>query len=168
MTARTAITYTIASPVVTDAVTILGLDASSTTIGWVVYDGAVQAHGQLLLKGDDIAERCRQAHTGLNLILSNYPYIDAIALESPVCRFAKAVIPQARVSGALLAAAALRGILTCEVTPSAAKAVLCGAGTASKTLMQAAAVQYGVNGEHAADALGVALSAYGKVRKEAL
>ncbi len=166
MTTSTAITYTIAPPVVADTVTILGLDASSTAIGWVVYDGAVLAHGQLLLTGADIADRCRQAHAGLNLILSNYPYIDAIAIESPVAAFAKALIPQARVSGALLAVASLKGILTCEVTPSAAKAILVGSGTASKTLMQAAAEQYGVSGEHAADALGVALAALGRVRKE--
>lgn len=168
MTTHTAITYTIAPPIVVETITILGLDASSTAIGWVVYDGVVRAHGQLLLKGDDIAERCRQAHAGLNFILETYLYIDAIAIESPVARFAKALIPQARVSGALLAAASLKGIVTCEVTPSAAKAVLCGSGTASKTLMQAAAEQYGVRGEHASDALGVALSAYGKVRKEAV
>jgi crossover junction endodeoxyribonuclease RuvC len=144
--------------------TILALDASSTTIGWVVYSGAVEAHGTILLTSDGIADRCRQAHAALNLILANHPDVDAIALESPIARFAKAVIPQARVSGALLACAALKGLHVVEVTPSEAKKALTGSGCAGKAQMQAEAVRYGITGEHAADALGVALAAVGRVK----
>lgn len=45
--------------------TILALDASSTTIGWVVYDGVARDHGEVVLRGSDIADRCRQAHAAL-------------------------------------------------------------------------------------------------------
>lgn len=143
--------------------TTLALDASSTTIGWVIYDGTVLDHGEVQLRGSDIADRCRQAHAALGLILANYPDIDVIALESPVGRFPKAVIPQARVSGALLATAALKCLHVVEVTPTQAKKALTGNGAASKEIMQVAARLCGVAGEHASDALGVALAAVGMV-----
>ncbi len=143
--------------------TILALDASSTSIGWVVFDGTVRDHGEIALRGSDTADRCRQAHAALNLILANHPDIDVIALESPVGRFVKAVIPQARVSGALLATAALRCLHVVEVTPSQAKYALAGRGNAPKDEMQVCARARGVIGEHASDALGVALACVGMV-----
>lgn len=144
--------------------TILALDASSTTIGWVVYDGGVIDHGTVVLSGADIADRCRQAHAGLNLILANHPDVDAIAIESPAARFPKGLIPQCRVSGALMACAALKGLHVVEVAPSEAKWALTGRGNAPKDEMQVCAKLRGVVGEHAADALGVALAAAGRVK----
>jgi Holliday junction resolvasome RuvABC endonuclease subunit len=144
--------------------TILALDASSTTIGWCLYDGTTRDHGEIKLTGHDIADRCRQAHAALNLILANHPDIDCVAIESPVAQFAKAVIPQARVSGALLCAAALRRLHVVEVTPGQAKRALTGMGNASKEEMQSAAMAYGVAGEHASDAVGVAKAAAARVQ----
>lgn len=143
---------------------ILALDASSTTIGWCLYEGAPTDHGEITLKSDDIAERCRQAHAALQLILANHPAIDCVAIESPVGRYIKSLIPQARVSGALLAVAALKGLHVVEVTPTAAKRALTGSGAAPKLTMRQQAALRGVFGEHAADALGVALGALGRVR----
>lgn len=144
--------------------TILGLDASSTTIGWVIYDdGAPRDAGEIVLKGDDIADRCRQAYAFFNLILHTHPDVDAVALESPAGFHKKGLIPQCRVSGALMCAAALKGLHVVEVTPSQAKKALTGRGDAGKLEMQAAALRYGVTGEHAADALGVALASVGRV-----
>jgi Holliday junction resolvasome RuvABC endonuclease subunit len=142
--------------------TILGIDASSTSLGWVVYDASARDCGEFQLTGD-IASRCRQAYAALGLILITHPDIDAIALESPVSRFAKAVIPQARVSGALLVCASLKQLHVVEVAPQEAKKALTGSGCAGKLQMQAEALTYGVVGEHAADALGVAISAAQKV-----
>ena len=136
--------------------TVLGLDCSSTTIGWCVHDGQVRDAGTLRLTGSDIAERCRQARAGVYLILLNHPDVDAVAIESPVCRFAKALIPQARVSGAVLALLAEKQIAWCEVTPSEAKHAATGRGNASKADMMTAA---GLDDEHAADAVGVAKAA---------
>jgi Holliday junction resolvasome RuvABC endonuclease subunit len=143
--------------------TILALDASSTSIGYVVYDGAVLDHGEIKLSGSDIADRCRQAHAALGLILANWPALDCIALESPVGRYVKALIPQARVSGALMACAALKRLHVVEVTPTQAKRALTSTGNADKALMRYEAHRYGVRGEHASDALGVALAAIGCV-----
>lgn len=148
--------------------TILALDASSTVIGYCLYDGAVFAFGEIPLSGWDIAERCRQAHAALNLILATAPAsgIDVIAIESPASRFKKSLIPQCRVSGALMAAAALRGHLVVEVSPAGAKIALTGRGNAEKVDMQVAALRYGVSGEHASDALGVALASVKMVTVE--
>lgn len=139
--------------------TILALDASSTTIGWCVYDGQVLAHGEVGLTGDDIAWRCRQALKWLHAHLGAYPAVDCVAIEGPVAQYASAVIPQARVSGALMAAAALKHLHVIEVAPTEAKKALAGNGNAKKQLMQTKAAVYGVTGEHASDALGVALAA---------
>jgi Holliday junction resolvasome RuvABC endonuclease subunit len=147
--------------------TILALDASSTTIGYCVYwNEAVLDHGEIKLTGTDIAERCRQAHAALNLILSTAPDVDAIAIEAPASPHKKSLIPQCRVSGALMAAAALKGLMVVEVTPQAGKIALTGKGNADKAAMQARARAYGVTGEHEADALGVALVAVGMVEVE--
>jgi Holliday junction resolvasome RuvABC endonuclease subunit len=146
--------------------TILALDASSTTIGYCVYDGTVLDHGEIKLTGTDIADRCRQAHAALNLILSTAPDVDAIAIEAPASPHKKSLIPQCRVSGALMAAAALKGLMVVEVTPQAGKIALAGKGNASKDTMMARAHAYGVAGEHASDALGVALAAVKMVKVE--
>ena len=144
--------------------TILGLDASSTMIGYCLLSGGqVTAHGELKLTGADIADRCRQAHAALGLLLATHPDVDCVAIEAPVGQFTKAVIPQARVSGALMATARLKGLHVVEVSPAAAKRRLAGHGNATKEEMQRAAAGYGVCGEHAADAVGVALAAAGKV-----
>lgn len=138
---------------------ILALDCSSTTIGWIVWDGSARDQGTVNLIGTDIADRCRQAFACVGLMIETHPDIDCVAIESPVAQFAKAVIPQARVSGAVLARAALFGLHVIEVTPSQAKRRLCGLGNASKDEMQRAALCYGVTGEHTSDALGIALFA---------
>lgn len=148
--------------------TILGLDASSRVIGWcVLQDGRAIVHGEIKLPASNIADRCEAAQRGLVRLLESAP-IDAVAIESPVARFASAVIPQARVSGALLATCSLREIAWLEIEPARAKQALCRRGNASKDEMQAAAVAWGVTGEHASDALGIALAAVPSVRVEVL
>lgn len=164
---------------------ILGLDMSSTCIGWVLRADAVLAYGAVDLPKADIAQRCLAAQEAVERLIGDRS-IDAVAIESPVARFAKAVIPQARVSGAVLATLAARGLAWVEVTPSEGKAALAGDGAATKremveqagehfaiTHMQVAQRRgkwYGVSplgvlySEDTADALGVALAAVGKVR----
>lgn len=138
---------------------ILALDASSTNIGWVLYAGQVLAHDEHKLQGDDIAVRCQTAYDILVLLLDRFPQIDCLAIEAPASRHKKGLIPQCRVSGALMACAAQRWKHVIEVTPTRAKFALSGKGNASKDTMMARARAYGVAGEHASDALGVAIAA---------
>jgi Holliday junction resolvasome RuvABC endonuclease subunit len=138
--------------------TILAFDASSTHIGYVIYHAAVIEHGEWTMAGP-IEVRCRIAYNRFWLLLDRIIQPDMIAIEAPVCRFAKAVIPQARVSGALMVLAGQRDIPVVEISPTAAKLALAGKGTASKDVMMTRAGAYGVIGEHAADSLGVALAA---------
>jgi Holliday junction resolvasome RuvABC endonuclease subunit len=147
-----------------DTPTILAIDASSTAIGWVLYAGKVLSHGELQLTGADITDRCRQAYNQLWTLLERYTQPDVLAIEAPVARYGKAVIPQSRVAGALLALAGQRSILVLEVSPTEAKRALCGRGQGEKIDMQVAALSYKVSGEHAADALGVAIVAAGKIQ----
>lgn len=147
---------------------ILALDASSTMIGYCLYHRTVIASGEIGLKDPDIAVRCRLAYAQFNGLLATLPRRpDVIAIESPVARFASAVIPQARVSGALMVAASLQELLVLEVAPQLAKRALAGKGNASKEEMQFEAWQrYGIKGEHAADAVGIAIAAVGMVKVE--
>jgi Holliday junction resolvasome RuvABC endonuclease subunit len=144
--------------------TILALDASSTTLGFCLYAGAVLAHGEHELAGGDIAMRCQTAYDILVLLLKRWPAVDCVAIESPVARFAGAVIPQARVSGALLLACAQQWKPIIEVSPTAAKFALAGVGKCSKDTMMSRASAYGVIGEHASDALGVALASLKQIQ----
>ena len=146
----------------TTAPYILALDISSTAVGLVFYhDGRVLDLAEWQLQGD-IAERCKLAYNRFYAALERYPQIDVLAIESPVLRFA-GCIPQIRVSGAILTLAGQRNLPLGEVSPAQAKRALTGTGSASKQLMMAYAAVYGVCGEHASDALGVALSALKRV-----
>lgn len=166
---------------------ILGLDMSSTAIGWCLYrsgHGLTEAGTEQLL--GDIEQRCMQANLHAASLLTSYS-IDAVALESPVARFAKAVIPQARVSGAVLCALAITKHVFVEIEPTRAKLALAASGAASKEdMLRAAASYFGaetitirkrrgkwcafaggpapIYDEDMADALGVALAAISRVQ----
>lgn len=143
--------------------TILALDMSSTAIGVVVADGArVREHAtwQLGTRDVDIATRCRRARSlVLNQLALTPP--DLVVVESPVNRFAKALIPQARVSGAVLAAVADAGLVWVEVSPTAAKRALTGKGTASKDqVVERARLAFEPADEHQADAYALVIAAH--------
>jgi Holliday junction resolvasome RuvABC endonuclease subunit len=167
-------------------VLILGLDVSSTAIGYVVRNGAVVDRGVIRLDSKaQIGVRCVAAHDAVATLLDQHA-VDLLAIESPVVRFGSCV-PQIRVSGAVLELAARRGLLTIEIAPKEAKRVLAGDGDASKQQMLMAAAEAfgfeiealayvmrrgdwiaitsgcGVFCEHEADALAVAVAAAGKV-----
>lgn len=144
--------------------TILALDISSVAIGWVIYDGLVHDYGEIVLKHADINHRCRLARAGVELILANHPSIDAVAIEAPGGQFKGTVIPQCFVSGAIRSYIAELNIPICDVAAQHAKKALTGKGNADKALMQRAAQAYQITGEHASDALGVALTAAGRVQ----
>ena len=148
--------------------TILGLDASSTMIGYcLLQDGRALAHGHIKLPASNIAERCRVAQNELITLLEACP-VDAVAIEAPMVYHGRygAVIPQARVSGALLAIVSIRELAWLEIEPAKAKKAATGRGGASKDDVQRAAAEYGVHGEHAADALAIALAAVPSVLVE--
>lgn len=159
---------------------ILGLDMSSTCIGFaLIEDGKPSAGGYEELKGKNIAARAVQAaHYVGRLFALHQP--ELTVLESPVGQHTKAIIPQARVSGAVLARLHVCEALWDEVAPSVAKVALAGKGNADKAAMvAAAAARLGLPGapavvkgkavwrkadgsialtEDEADALGVALA----------
>lgn len=149
--------------------TILGIDCSSTNIGYVYWQKGVTlllTRGTIKLPGKaPIEVRCQQAYGWIDdMIRIRQP--DLVAIESPVARFAKAVIPQARVSGAIMALCALRNLLVHEITPSEAKLALTGKGNADKAQMIKFASEYGIDDEHQADALGIAIAASKVIRVE--
>ena len=119
------------------AMVVLGMDMSSTCIGYATADGA--RHGAHTLEGD-IAARCASAVCRTQELL-DWLRPALVVIESPVARFAKAVIPQARVSGAVLAVLSTRQALWVEVAPTAAKRALCDDGGATKAEMVAEAAQ---------------------------
>ena len=148
--------------------TILGLDASSTMIGFcLLQNNRVLSHGEIKLPAANIAARCEAAQRELILLLDACP-CDAVAIEAVVWRFPNSTIPQSFVHGAILAMCHLHDIAWLEIEPAKAKRALCGRGNGSKEDMQLMAADYGVYGEHASDSLGVALAAVGRVVVEAV
>jgi Holliday junction resolvasome RuvABC endonuclease subunit len=166
---------------------ILALDISSTAIGWCFRNSAVVSRGVIRLSlNQHIGARCCVARDALEKLLDQHA-VDLVAIESPVARFASAIIPQCRVSGALLELVARLDVLACEVAPAVAKLALTGDGAASKQqMLEAAAAHFGYKDralayvkrrgdwcavsdgaaafwEHEADALGVAICAAGMV-----
>jgi Holliday junction resolvasome RuvABC endonuclease subunit len=142
---------------------ILALDISSTHVGVCLYHGVVLEHAEWTLSGE-IASRCRQAYNRFYTLLERYPQIDCLAIEDGVKVNFKTIKAQQRVHGAILTLAGQRDIPVIEVMPSEAKKALTTNGDASKALMQQfAKILHEVTGEHASDALGVALACVGKV-----
>jgi Holliday junction resolvasome RuvABC endonuclease subunit len=123
-----------------DVTTILGIDASSVTIGYaLLVDGAIERYGHYdIAKTSDIARRCELARVWTIGALATFQP-SLVLIESPVGRHAKAVIPQARVSGAILCALDAAQALYAEVTPGQGKMALAKNGAASKFAMLASA-----------------------------
>jgi len=122
---------------------VLGMDMSSTCIGYATADG--KRYGAHTLEGD-IAARCASAVCRTQELL-DWLRPALVVIESPVARFAKAVIPQARVSGAVLAVLSTRQALWVEVAPTAAKRALCDDGGATKAeMVEEAARRLGLPG----------------------
>jgi Holliday junction resolvasome RuvABC endonuclease subunit len=166
---------------------ILAFDCSSKAIGWCLYNGVAQARGVIRLDPKaDIGKRCLAAKRAIEELVMRYP-VDAVTIESPVCRFAKAIIPQVRVQSMILLACAEQNLAWCEVSPTAGKKALAEDGDATKReMLEAAAPYFGyaaplmsyrcfreewaayaggvvIYTEHEADALGLALVMQGKV-----
>ena len=136
---------------------ILALDMSSTNVG-LCYDG--KEFETISLRGD-IAKRCELAARLIIGWIIIWEDIDLIVIESPVGRFTKAVIPQARVSGAVLSEFSRRNLAWVELAPQLGKKALTGKGNADKQAMILAAGQKTgqLLNEHQADAFGLYLAA---------
>lgn len=139
---------------------ILALDISSTHIG-ICYDG--HPDNTIKLTGKNIADRCSMASQKVSQYLADRKdNCDLVVIESPVAKFAKAVIPQSRVAGAVIAHIAFMGIAWVEVAPTEVKRTLTGKGNADKAQMIAAAREEFCDApldEHQADAYGLWLVA---------
>ena len=81
--------------------TILGLDISSSSIGWCFYDGSDAESGTIKLKADHISQKLAMAELAIgDLVRRLQPSVAAI--EGGVFSFASAIIPQQRVAGVVL------------------------------------------------------------------
>ncbi len=149
---------------------LLALDASSTSIGAIVWDmnhDAVYHRAVWHAKdGATIGQRIAGTVSFVEPLCSMYRP-RALAFEGPAYRAAPlALIAQQRVVGMVLYLAHERGLPTFEVPPATAKKALTNTGTADKDMMLRFAASYllGTSTEHEADALGVALAARGMIK----
>lgn len=115
--------------------TILALDISSTSIG-VCYNGEILDTIKLPHK-EDIAVRCRVAAAMIRGQLFLTPDVDLVAIEAPFIhpKHPNSVIPQARVSGAVLLVLSEKQLAWREFEPTVIKRALTGKGNASKAEM---------------------------------
>jgi len=149
---------------------LLALDASSTSIGAVVWNRTEDAFVHSLVwhapRTAAIGARIELAATWLKERVFLWPP-DVLAYEGPAHRTTPlALIAQQRMVGMVLYLAQRNGMPTIEVPPATAKKALTGSGNASKTLMLATArtiIGTPVS-EHESDALGVALAASGMIK----
>lgn len=173
-----------------NTIRLLALDASSTTLGYVLYDGrVVSEHGTYCFPGDLLMRLSYAEYELTQLIQRLAP--DAIAYEGPAWAHRNTAIACLQMLGVLRLAAHRAGVLDLEIAPNEGKRALFGKGKADKEAMIRAAaghlaprqavvvlckrgtwggyipgVEQLLYDEHAADALGVAMAAHGKVKKE--
>ena len=152
--------------------TIIGIDIGITKIapcGLAVYEsyGGHVLHTctiKPMCKSDDVDERIADIGTQIDEELLEHDNVQAIAYEMPyVGENAATTIKLAKMCGAVVMLAALRGLPVYGVQPTAAKVALTGIANADKGHMQRAAnIQYKVGNitSHEADAIGVALAGW--------
>lgn len=120
----------------------IALDVSSVTIGWVsAEDGQRRFSGTYDLGTTDepIQMRCWRAYQFVRGLILSWKGTEYVAIESPGGRFQKGVIPQVRVSGAVMTAAQELGVNVVEVSATEGKKALTGTGKADKRAMLIAA-----------------------------
>lgn len=151
---------------------ILGLDLSTTHIGTAIVDsnGQYLNAGELTLAGDFDARMRRAVHEIAILLASWQP--DIVAIESPFVGKNRQTALQLGLMRGIAWTIAIRrlNIVPIEITPAEAKQALTGNGRASKTdMMYFARLHSAVYlPEHASDALGVAIAAWGQWREAQL
>ena len=152
------------------AVNILAFDLSTTHIGWARIDDDANylAHGEATLRGN-FAARMIAALEVLDATCQTVSAAARVAVESPfVGKNSKTALQLGLLRGMLWALTIQRlGSVPIEITPAEAKQALTGHGAADKAAMlYFARVRCGVYlPEHAADAYGVALAAWGQMRE---
>lgn len=146
---------------------ILALDASSSHVGWIVWNGTdAEAHGTIKLSGEQI-KRLPVINLAIADLLRRYAP-DGVAVEAPAFSRTSELVSQQRVMGAILLSIETYGLLVTEVAPNSAKKALAENGRAKKPeMIKAATLRLGhAVGEHIADALGVALVAFPRFQAE--
>lgn len=151
---------------------IIAFDLSTTHIGWcALRNGEYDVHKEITLRGS-FAERMAAAFTEIDGVCAFATPDDRIAIETPfVGKNYKTALQLGLMRGLAWAVSLERfGTPPIEITPAEAKLALTGHGAASKQdMMTFARLQSGVAlGEHAADALGVGIAAWGRWRVEQL
>jgi crossover junction endodeoxyribonuclease RuvC len=151
--------------------TILGLDASTTHVGWALWDTvtAMCRSDEMTLTGDLSHRLALACALVRELILRHQP--TRIAIEQPfVGRFPGAAMKLGKMHGAIWAVCDRDGYELLDISPAEAKLAATGRGNAAKDQVQAMIrAQVGRDvGEHEADAIGVALAAAGKLKMQAL
>jgi Holliday junction resolvasome RuvABC endonuclease subunit len=148
---------------------ILGLDASTTHIGWALLNGErVAKSGELELQGR-LPERIDQARAYVIDLIGWGPELDALAIEEPFYgRNARTAAALNQMLGALCSIKPM--LATYHIAPAEAKLAATGQGFATKLQVQnMLRLQFGQSfAEHEADAVAVALAASGKIKLEAL
>jgi Holliday junction resolvasome RuvABC endonuclease subunit len=127
-------------------VIILGIDCSSTCLGWALLDGgACAGWGHYDLTGQ-IDERCEQAQLHAGALLDRLrPTL--VVIEEPPVHLGGTVIVLAHALGAVLVALRQRRALWHKLQPSEGKKALTGSGAAKKPQMvEVAAAQLGLAG----------------------
>ena len=110
----------------------IALDASSTTIGWVLgEDGQRRFSGTQKLKGE-LEARIEQAYSFTLSLLNTWIGAEILVTEAPGGRFMKGVLPQVRVNGVIILACRQRGVTWGEVSAKEAKLAFAGSGIAKK------------------------------------
>jgi Holliday junction resolvasome RuvABC endonuclease subunit len=110
---------------------ILGLDVSSTTVGWAwIVEGLVESYGTYHLRGE-IGKRVADAAAMLPLLLSKRtPQL--VIMEDVATRFMGSAIPQCNVQGQVLRTFWECHIPVRRITPASVKRLFTGDGKADK------------------------------------
>jgi crossover junction endodeoxyribonuclease RuvC len=158
-------------------VLILGVDPGLNRCGWgvVLSDGArlsYVAHGVIKPRADQqLASRLYDLFEALGAVLEEHQPHECAVEETFVNSNARAALALGQARGVALAAAARRGVMVAEYSPSTIKKSIVGSGAADKTqvafMVRRLLPTAGEVTADAADALGVALchAAHGGFRR---
>ena len=117
---------------------LLGIDPGLRITGWGVIDVAdnrLRWIADGVVCSDDrlgLAERLAQLHRGVSAVIAEFHPLEAAVEETFVNKNPSSTLKLGQARGAVLAAAALAGLVVAEYAPRLVKKSVVGTGTAAK------------------------------------
>ena len=98
---------------------VIGIDSSTNSFAFCVFDGNPKAWGKVTFKGDNVIDRLIDANYKINNLMEKIDKVDLVCIESPIMvRSHDASIKMSMVFGSVVAAILRNGNRVTDISPT--------------------------------------------------